>query len=79
MQKDKLLGQLCSLVGRQRRMNLLQSCFAVKLAVTLEGKDVGPIGPELEGGCWRRAQKHSTFWQCQYLQNSYSQRQYFIL
>ncbi len=48
-------------------MNLLQSCFAVKLTVTLKGKDVGPIGPELEGGCWRDAQKHSTFWQRQYL------------
>ena len=32
-------------------MDLLQRGFAVKLAVTLEGKDVGPIGPELKGGC----------------------------
>lgn len=43
-------------------MNLLQSGVAVKLTVTLKGKDVDPIRPELEGGCWGGAQKHSTFW-----------------
>ncbi len=43
-------------------MDLLQRGCAVKLTVTLKGKYVGPIGPELKGGCWRGAQKHSTFW-----------------
>ena len=67
MHKGQLLG--CSLVGCQRLMNLLESGFAVKLAMTLKGKDVGPIGPELKGRSRRGAQKHSTFWQCQYLQS----------